>query len=68
MPVLYQVTAAVCEHYAVNFTRLRGAGTPIGANDLWIASHALADGHTLVTNNTQEFERVPGLILENWAV
>ncbi|MFM2349016.1 MAG: hypothetical protein RL654_3769 [Pseudomonadota bacterium] len=32
-----------------------------------IAAHALALGCTLVTNNTREFERVPGLRLENWA-
>ena len=39
----------------------------MGANDLWIASHSLADDRRLVTNNTREFERVAGLRLENWA-
>jgi tRNA(fMet)-specific endonuclease VapC len=34
--------------------------------DMLIAAHALALGCTLVTNNTREFERVPGLRLENW--
>ena len=67
VPVRYGVNRAICEHYAVQFTRLRAAGTPIGANDLWIASHALADDCTLVTNNMREFERVSGLRLENWA-
>lgn len=67
VPVHYDVNRAICQHYAVQFTRLRAAGTPIGANDLWIASHALADDCTLVTNNTREFERVAGLRLENWA-
>lgn len=67
VPVRHGVNRAICEHYAVQFTRLRAAGTPIGANDLWIASHALADDCTLVTNNTREFERVAGLRLENWA-
>ena len=67
VPVRYGVNPAICEHYAVQFTRLRAAGTPIGANDLWIASHALADDCTLVTNNQREFERVSGLRLENWA-
>ena len=38
-----------------------------GANDLWIASHALADDCTLVTNKLREFKRVAGLKLENWA-
>jgi tRNA(fMet)-specific endonuclease VapC len=67
VPVRYAVDRAICEHYATQFTRLRAAGTPIGANDLWIACHALADDCTLVTNNMREFERVVGLKLENWA-
>ncbi len=66
VPVRYGVNRALCEHYAQQFTRLRAAGTPIGANDLWIACHALADDCTLVTNNTGEFERVESLKLENW--
>jgi len=46
---------------------LAAAGTPIGPNDTAIAGHAIAAGAVLVTNNTREFERVPGLILEDWA-
>ncbi len=45
---------------------LRLAGTPIGPNDTAIAGHAVAAGAILVTNNTREFERVPGLVLEDW--
>ncbi|MGA7506978.1 MAG: type II toxin-antitoxin system VapC family toxin [Erwinia billingiae] len=45
---------------------LRLAGTPIGPNDTAIAGHAIAAGAVLVTNNTREFERVPGLALEDW--
>ena len=45
---------------------LRLAGTPIGPNDTAIAGHAIAAGAILVTNNTREFERVPGLMLEDW--
>ena len=45
---------------------LRMAGTPIGPNDTAIAGHAIAAGAVLVTNNTREFERVPGLVLEDW--
>lgn len=67
VPVRYAASPVLCTHYAVQFTRLREAGTPIGANDLWIACHALADGCTLVTNNVREFERVQGLAIENWA-
>ncbi|MGG8041419.1 type II toxin-antitoxin system VapC family toxin [Klebsiella aerogenes] len=46
---------------------LRHAGTPIGPNDTAIAGHAIAAAAVLVTNNTREFERVPGLVLEDWA-
>jgi tRNA(fMet)-specific endonuclease VapC len=46
--------------------RLQRQGRPIGNNDLWIAAHALAEGCVLVTNNTREFERVEGLMVENW--
>lgn len=45
---------------------LRLAGTPIGPNDTAIAGHAIAAGAILVTNNTREFARVPGLVLEDW--
>ncbi|EIY1881966.1 type II toxin-antitoxin system VapC family toxin [Klebsiella pneumoniae] len=45
---------------------LRMAGTPIDPNDTAIAGHAIAAGAILVTNNTREFERVPGLVLEDW--
>ncbi|MCB4804029.1 tRNA(fMet)-specific endonuclease VapC [Methylobacterium brachiatum] len=45
---------------------LERAGTPIGANDLLIATQALADGSVLVTDNTREFARISGLAIENW--
>jgi tRNA(fMet)-specific endonuclease VapC len=41
-------------------------GRPIGPHDLLIAAIALRNGLTLVTNNTSEFSRVPGLKLEGW--
>lgn len=47
---------------------LRLAGTPIGQNDTAIAGHAIAAGAILVTNNVREFERVPGLMLEDWVI
>jgi len=46
--------------------RLEAAGQTIGGNDLLIAAHARAVGATLVTANTGEFRRVPGLTVENW--
>jgi len=45
---------------------LEKLGQPIGVNDLHIAAQARAHGLVLVTNNQREFERVPGLMLENW--
>jgi tRNA(fMet)-specific endonuclease VapC len=42
-------------------------GTPIGPYDQMIAGHARSLGLTLVSNNVKDFERVPGLLLENWA-
>lgn len=54
----------------VSYGRLRAAiekqGTPIGPLDTLIAAHALSLGAILVTNNTREFERVPGLQIEDW--
>ena len=46
---------------------LKSRGTLIGPNDTLIAAHARFLGFTLVTNNTREFGRVPGLKIENWA-
>ena len=45
---------------------LQKQGTPIGTMDMLIAAHAKAEHMILVTNNTREFERVPGLEMENW--
>jgi tRNA(fMet)-specific endonuclease VapC len=46
---------------------LERRGTPIGANDMLIAAHALALGCTLITANEREFRRVPDLRVENWS-
>ncbi len=57
---------------AVIYGRIRAdlqrAGTPIGANDLMIASIALANDLTLITHNTREFVRVTNLRIEDWEV
>lgn len=59
---------SVIWHYGHIRTRLERQGTPIGPMDTMIAAHALSEGLTLVTNNVREFERVPDLRLENWAM
>lgn len=59
-------SAKASQHYGAIRAELERAGRPIGVNDLHIAAHARSEGLTLVTNNMGEFERVPGLLLENW--
>jgi len=67
VPVLYPEGPAICRHYAAQATALRRQGTPIGANDLWIACHALALDAVLVSHNVREFRRIEGLRLVDWA-
>ena len=57
---------AFAERYGKIRTTLQQRGTPIGAMDLLIATHAVFLNAVLVTNNTREFERVPDLRIENW--
>jgi tRNA(fMet)-specific endonuclease VapC len=54
------------EEYGEVRALLDAQGTPIGPNDLMIATIARAHGLTLVTHNTNEFSRVPGLTLDDW--
>lgn len=54
--------------YGTLHAQLDRAGTPIGNHDLWIAAHARRMDIVLVTNDLREFQRVPDLKLENWAV
>lgn len=54
------------EHYGRIRAHLQVQGTPIGPNDLLIASIARANDLTLVTHNTREFGRIVGLRIEDW--
>lgn len=54
------------EHYGEIRADLVSRGQPIGENDLLIASVTRAHDLTLVTHNTGEFSRVPGLKIEDW--
>lgn len=47
-------------------SHLKRLGTPIGPYDLQIAAIALTRGLVVVTHNTREFNRVPGLGVEDW--
>lgn len=59
-------SAKASQHHGAIRAALEKAGTPIGVNDIYIAAHARSEGLTLVTNILGEFERVPGLLTENW--
>lgn len=60
----YDVNAAA--HTGQLRAELAKAGKPIGPYDQMIAGHARSLGLILVSNNLREFERVPGLRLEDW--
>ena len=59
---------AAATHFGQLRAELYSSGNPIGPYDMMIAGHARSLGLILVTNNTKEFDRVPGLRLENWVV
>ncbi len=65
IPVI-EIGAESAEFYGGIRAELEKAGRVIGNNDLWIASHALALRVPLVTNNEDEFGRIPGLKVQNW--
>ena len=65
VPVL-SIEPEVAQLYSKIRLDLERRGQIIGANDLWIASHCLHLGLTLVTNNEREFKRIPNLPIENW--
>lgn len=54
-------------HFGQLRAELSRSGRVIGPYDMMIAGHARALGLILVTNNRREFDRVPGLRVENWA-
>jgi tRNA(fMet)-specific endonuclease VapC len=57
---------AAAQTYGVIRAALEQEGRLIGPNDMLIAAIALANGLTVVTHNTAELGRVPGLLLEDW--
>lgn len=56
----------ILEKYVAIRLELERTGAIISEADLWIAATALANEGTMVTNNTKEFDRVPGLTVEDW--
>jgi len=59
---------AATDHFVTIRRHLEAHGQIIGPYDIQFAAIALAKGCTLVTHNTGEFSRVPGLTLEDWQV
>lgn len=65
MAEVLPITRAVADRYAQLRARLQRQGTPIPANDIWIAAIALEADMILVTDDAH-FGRVPRLTVENW--
>ena len=57
---------AAAEEYGSIRAYLERRGTPIGPHDMLIAAIARAKGLVVVTHNTKEFGRIPGLNVEDW--
>jgi tRNA(fMet)-specific endonuclease VapC len=53
-------------HYGQIRAALERSGKPVGPHDMLIGAHARAEGLTVVTNNSREFRRLPGVQVENW--
>jgi tRNA(fMet)-specific endonuclease VapC len=53
-------------HYGQLRADLERSGTPCGSYDMQIGAHARSEGLIVVTNNTREFGRMPGVRVENW--
>jgi predicted nucleic acid-binding protein len=56
----------MARRFGILKAQLEHAGTPVSDLDLQIASIAVENGAPLVTHNRQHFERIPGLMLEDW--
>ena len=66
-PVL-EIDLEVARSHAALWSNLAQRGEMIGVHDSWLAATCIAHDLTLTTANTREFDRVPGLKLENWLV
>jgi tRNA(fMet)-specific endonuclease VapC len=65
----YMLDTNICKaavHHGEIRAELERVGQPAGACDMLIGAHARSEGLIMVTNNTREFSRMPGLLVENW--
>lgn len=60
--------ADAAKHFGDIFADLEAKHLRISDRDTMIAAHARSLGYTVITNNTREFSRVPGLLLEDWSI
>lgn len=65
---VYPLSNQATSIYGAIRADLEREGQVIGANDFWIAAHAIAADLQLVTNNTREFSRVPNLTIDTWMI
>lgn len=63
---LPDVDLTTARAHARLWAELAATGRLIGPHDLWLAAACLSHGLSMVTANVREFERVPGLTMENW--
>jgi tRNA(fMet)-specific endonuclease VapC len=65
IPVL-DIQSSTARIHADLWSSMAKKGTMIGVHDSWIAAQCLEHGLKLVTRNVREFNRVPGLSVEQW--
>ena len=63
---LLEIDLSTARSHARLWAELAGQGQMIGVHDSWLAATCLAHGLRMATRNLREFERVPGLRIENW--
>ena len=63
---IYNYDAQAAREYGIIRADLERSGKIIGAMDMLIAAQAKGLNLILVTNNEKEFNRIPGLKIENW--
>jgi tRNA(fMet)-specific endonuclease VapC len=61
-------TLSTARYYARIRADLEKRGQSISEQDLWVAATALEEGGAVVTNNVDEFTRIPGLVVEDWTL
>jgi tRNA(fMet)-specific endonuclease VapC len=66
--ILLDVDPAVAQKFGEIRARLLDQGMPVASIDLMIAATALVHELTMVTHNVQHFERIPGVVVEDWLI